>query len=165
MIANKGEQRMNNMIEQYLKELGAGRVLVERVEAAVRAYTFLCGSGPEQIFVCNTIDPETGDQRHASIWGFHEEFWMEARDDGLGWDVDISSYAGGIYYLGIQYKGIELPDGISEHSRLSVEIRTDKVEYNSMSAIGLNCRALLDIVNTRFRPNLAMPLVSNLVHE
>ena len=154
---------MNDKIQQYLNELGAPKALVERVEAAIQAFKFLCGSEPEQIFVSETIDDNTGDRRYGDIWGFLGHFWMMAKP--MVWDVDISSYAKGIYYLSIQYKEIELPDGVSERSRLSVEIRTDKVEYSTLSAIGMNCRALLDIVNARFRPNLAMPLVSNSVHE
>ena len=150
---------MNSTAQQYLEELGAGRALVERVEAAVRAYEFLCGSEPERIFVCNTVDPETDAPRYSSIWGFHQGFWMEAREDGSSWDVDISSYADGIYYLGIQYKEIELPDGVSESSRLSVEIQTDKLAYSSMSAVGLNCLSLLNIIDALFRPNLSQQTV------
>ncbi len=146
---------MNKTAEQYLEELGAGKALVERVEAAVRAYKFLCGSEPERIFVCNTVDPVTGAHSYSSIWGFHEDFWMEAREDGSSWDVDISSYTDGIYYLSIQYKEIELPDGVSENSLLSVEIQTDKVTYSSMSAVGLNCLSLLNIIDALFRPNLS----------
>lgn len=145
---------MNDTTQQYLNELGAGPALVDRVEAAVRAYVFLCGSEPERIFVCNTVDPETHATGYSSIWGFHNGFWMSASEDGPSWDVDISSYADGIYYLGIQYREIELPNGVSENSRLSVEIQTDKLAYSSMSAVGLNCRSLLNIIDELFRPNL-----------
>lgn len=146
------------MTEQgdYLEALGGGPALTAKVEAAVRGFVFLCGSEPERIFVCNTIDPTTDEQGYAGIWGFHGEFWMEARGVGSELDVDISSYVDGIHYLGIQYKEIQLPDGISERSRLSVEIQTDKLAYSSLSAVGLNCGYLLNIIDTLFRPNLSL---------
>ena len=93
---------MNKAAEDYLDGLGAGPSLVDRVEATIQAFAFLCGSEPERIFVCNTVDPETDEQSYSSIWGFHEQFWMEDRGIGSKWDVDVSSYADGIYYLGIQ---------------------------------------------------------------
>lgn len=145
---------MNDAAQQYLKELGAEPALVAKVEAAVQAYIFLSGSEPERIFVCNTIDPQTNEQSYTSIWGFDKQIWMEAHSDGSTWDVDISSYAHGIYYLGIQYEEIELPAGVSESSRLFVEIQTDKLAYSSLSAVGLNCRALLDIIDALFQPHL-----------
>ena len=145
---------MNDAARQYLKELGAEPALVAKVEAAVQGYVFLCGSEPDRIFVCNTVDPETDERSYSSIWGFREQIWMEARDDGPKLDVDIASYADGIYYLGIQYKEIELPDGVSESSQLSVEIQTNKLAYSSLSAVGLNCRSLLNIVDKLFRPHL-----------
>lgn len=171
---------MNKLAEQYLKEMDGGlasRVFADTVEEAIRAFTFLRGNEPEEIFVCQVIDSnrlEDGPS-YASIWGFDDGFWMEAHHPAL--DIDISSYIGGIYYLSIQYEEIEFPDfreedvsppepalvemrrfdGISERSRLSVEIRTDKVEYSKLSAVGVNCRSLLNIVRTRFRPNLTHP--------
>ena len=145
---------MNKAAEDYLDGLGAGPSLVDRVEATIQAFVFLCGSEPERIFVCNTVDPETDEQSYSSIWGFHEQFWMEDRGIGSKWDVDVSSYADGIYYLGIQYEELELPDKVSENSRLSVEIQTDKLSYSTLSAVGLNCQSLLDIIRTLFQPNL-----------
>ena len=68
--------------------------------------------------------------------------------------MDISSYVDGIYYLSIQYTEIMLPEQVSERSRLTVEIQTDKLSYSSMSAAGWNCRSLLDIVDELFRPNV-----------
>ena len=149
---------MNEAAQRYLEGLGAGPALAAKVEEAIRAFVFLCGSEPERIFVCNTVDPDTDEQRYSSIWGFHSQMWMEARGDGPSWDVDISPYAGGIYYLGIQYKELGLPDQVSERSRLFVEIQTDKLSYSSLSAVGLNCQDLLNIIDVLFRPNLRATL-------
>lgn len=145
---------MNNAAMQYLEGIGAGPALIAKVEAAVHAFVFLCGSDPERIFVCDTVDTVTGDQSYSSVWGFHGGMWMEAREEGSNWDVDISSYVDGIYYLSIQYTEIMLPEQVSERSRLTVEIQTDKLSYSSMSAAGWNCRSLLDIVDELFRPNV-----------
>ena len=79
---------MNDKIQQYLNELGAPKALVERVEAAIQAFKFLCGSEPEQIFVSETIDDNTGDRRYGDIWGFLGHFWMMAKP--MVWDVDPS---------------------------------------------------------------------------
>ena len=144
---------MNQAAQDYLEGLGAGPALTARVEVAIRGYVFLCGSEPERIFVCNTIDPETDAQSYSSIWGFHEQFWMEAREVGSMRELDISSYVRVVKYLGIEYKGIDLPDGVSEESRLTLEIQTE-VSYSSLSAVGLNCGSLLDIIDKLFRPNL-----------
>ena len=148
---------MNDAAIKYLEGLGAGPALSAKVEAAVHAFIFLCGTEPERIFVCDTVDPMTGEKSYSSIWGFHGGMWMEAREDGSTWDVDISSYAEGIYYLSIQYTELKLPDEVSEQSRLSVEIQTDKLSYSSMSATGLNCRSLLHIIDELFRPNINEP--------
>ena len=59
---------MNDMIRQYLKELGAPQVLVERVEAATQAFKFLCGSDPEQIFISETMRREESGEDAVGIW-------------------------------------------------------------------------------------------------
>lgn len=87
---------MNDQAAQYLERLKAGKVLTERVEAAVNTFRFLLGDEePERIFVCNTIDPAPDQFPYGSIWGFKGPFWMEARQKGATWDVDIASYTGG----------------------------------------------------------------------
>ena len=131
--------------------------LSAKVEEAVAAFIFLGGRKPARIFMCDTIDPATGEHSYGSVWGFDHSsrLAMEARSVTGRLDVDVSPYGGCVHYLGIEYEDIILPEGVGADSRLAVEFKTAYVAYSSLSATGQNCANLLSVVADLLRPNLA----------
>ena len=133
----------------------SAHALADKISGATNAFQFLCGRQPDRIFVCQTMDPMTGERAYGSVWGFADANAMEARSLKGGWDVDISPYVNGVQYVGIEYVDIDLmTGGVSDLSRLAVELKTSNVAYSNLSAVGLGCNELLAIVRELFLPNL-----------
>lgn len=148
---------MNEETTRYLNGLKLADPITARIAEVSSAFEFLCRSAPDRLFVSDVVEETTGERRFESLWGFAGVFWLEARNFIKQNDVDISPYAGSIYYLGIQHENISFPsgvDGVDAASRLLVEVQTDKVSYSTLSATGENCKQLLLIVENLLLPNL-----------
>lgn len=145
---------MNSETTVYLEALKLADSTTDRVAEVSAAFEFLCRSAIDRLFISDVVDEATGDRRYESLWGFAGVYWLEARNFTKQNDIDISPYAGSIYYLGVQHKNISFPSDVDNASRLFVEVQTDKVSYSTLSATGENCRELLRIVKELLLPNL-----------
>jgi len=145
---------MNDQIETYLASLDVAGPVRSRIDEVARGFELLCGGDLEHLFVSDVVDPSSGDRVYESLWGFRGSYWMEARDLMKQIDIDISSYARSILYLGVQYENLDLSGTANPESRLSLEIETAKVRYSSLTATGQNCDELLRILNELLLPNL-----------
>jgi hypothetical protein len=141
--------------EAYLQGLDLAGPDRQRIDMVVAAFQFMSRDQPlDRIFIADIEVPGTGERQLESVWGFAGPYWMEARNFRNQFDVDVSPYAGSIYYLGMQYRDITFPSEVSDTSRLVIEIRTAERLDSRLSAVGKNCAALLAIVKDLFLPSV-----------
>lgn len=140
--------------EAYLAALDLPTLIRTRVDEVIRGFQVLCGRELDRIFVSDSIDPANDEHAYASVWGFQGDCWMEARGFLYQFDMDISSYAHSIKYLGVRYENLDLSGVATKESRLSLEIETEEIRYSMLAATGLNSNALLAILRQLLIPNL-----------
>ena len=148
---------MNTAMEEYLDAINIGRTLTGLIEQRLKAFTFLCPTDETiaQIFVTNRVADKSGYSQWHSLWGFSEKYLFEARNFITDDNADVSPYFQSISYLGIESKRLATDAPPTDASRLSVELETGVGHtYNQLSAIGMNCQYLLQIVRERFVPNI-----------
>ena len=149
---------MDTAMEEYLDAINIGRTLKELIEQRLTALAFLCPADEKiaQIFVTNRVNPtRRHDSPWCSVWGFSEKYLFETRDFIIDDNADVSPYFQSISYIGIESKALVTDAPPTDASRLSVELETGVGHtYNHLSAIGVNCRYLLQIVRERFVPNI-----------
>jgi hypothetical protein len=138
----------------YLESLNLDGVERERLSMVLGLLRGLAGVQLSDIFVSNVADQEGG-AILSSVWAFAGPHWLEARDFLRKLDFDISPYEHSVTYIGVQCEEIaDLAGTMSDKSRMFIEVRTDRVEYSSASAVGLNCERLSEVVQKLLVPNL-----------
>lgn len=157
---------MKPEVAAYLDSLALPEPIRERVASIAAGFAFLlAGSEIERLYLATVRDQDRIE--YSSLWGFAGDYWLEARDFLRVDDFDVSVYGQSINYIGITSEGITFPNGVSEASRLLVEVGTAKVNYSTLTAVGVACAELLDIVNGLLLPNLvqALPVGVGLADE
>jgi hypothetical protein len=147
-------------IYDYLNRLELGMPFRTRVETLVPAFEFLSKETVSRVFIAE-FDPDNDvdKRRWDSLWGFSDNFWYRAkaflRDD---FDVDASPLTNSVSYMGVWCSGFTfedgMPVGISETSRMSMEVETGDHIYNPVAASGINCGELCDVISEFLAPNL-----------
>jgi hypothetical protein len=158
---------MTEGIESYLSSLKLSTVARRRIDEVSRAFQLLNQDKPvAKLFVSDRIDPETGKTVHADVWGFTDVFLLASRDFMTRGNADISPYKRSISYLGLEYSGLEFGGEPNEDWRLSVELETGGGHtYSQISAVGVNARYLLEIVNELFVPSLREDMLHTIPSE
>lgn len=145
---------MDESMMTYLRAIEAPTAICNRVDELLEAFGFLCPEPIERIFITDILDKETRDLQQDSLWGFSDNYLLEARELTVKQDLDVSPFAKSISYLGVEYKDLKLGGYQLPTAWMSVELETDRRIYNHLSAGGTNCKFLERIVTEIFQPNL-----------
>lgn len=145
---------MDSRFIAYLQAIDAGRPLVERVEASLSVFGFLCTEPINEIFVSDRRNRETGVREFSSLWAFSDTFWLSTKSVLTDSNADIAAYKKSIWYLGLAYENLVTTGNKVSSSRLFVEVSSGRIDRNELSATDENCDFLWSIVMERFRPNL-----------
>lgn len=143
---------MNDLLLEYLSDLGAPDALRLRVGELVRSYEAVLDEDIDAWFVSEYVE-ELDQRTFESLWLFSENFAMEAQLLGSDEDhFDFVPFRTHIRHVVVSKRAFNLAEPTAA-SRMSVETWFEDRRYGVMRASGDNCAPLVDILKSVLLPN------------
>ncbi len=137
---------------EYLKGLGMGDVLVERVESIERSVLAVCPEDTLDLFVGEYID-EDGNRQYEKVFFFTNHYVVESRDFKNTNQFEIDYVRGSIINLKVTADSFDFLQP-TDQSRLNVQHYATGELRAEFKASRENCSHLLEIVRRYLVPNL-----------
>ena len=140
-------------LNEYVSEIELTRVVDARVREVVEYYGSILPESIEYVLVSETPSDD-GQRIYGSLWVFSERFACEAMQFLSQDEFQIDDVGKRIYFLRIKRQDYRA-EAVSSKSRLSVFYSAPGL-HGEITASGLNCRYLDDVLQNWFIPRLAV---------
>jgi len=137
---------------QYLKGISLTDVLINRIEKVISSYQQFYPEEIVDIYVSEFIT-EDGIREYDSLWLFSEKYCMEATKFITNDDFDITPLKNQIHYIRIKKQEYDF-NGITEKSRLTIQISLEYPLSGDLKGSKENCDYLMKILTKHILPNL-----------
>lgn len=144
---------MNTAFNKYLKDIDLSDILINRVDDLITEIENLYILSITDIFVCNKETKEG--ITTTSLWAFSNNWMIECKNFALEEDFDILSVKDSVVYCNIKKNNYKIREAPNSNSSLYFFAMLNVADMTcEFSAIGINCRYLLEIVKSYFFNNI-----------